>query len=240
MADHIYKRPYLDSGVFIAWIKGEVVVEKDGTGKDVTVDRGTIGEHVLTEAEQSQYPIIISGLTIAEVHKKKGKEKLADDENDNLLDYFDHDFVTVISVDRGIGEEANRLCRKHSDKKLSPNDGIHLACAKRAGCDVLLSWDDGLNSITGEGIRIERPRIYVPPPPPEPEPPPLIKAIQESQKIEEQSNAKGNEKVVSPSPQVPGSAAGSPASEAGAKAAEVGPTQQATSATDGEKKEVKS
>ena len=126
MAEHIYKRPYLDSGVFIAWIKGEVITEKGSDGKPVIVDRGKIGEHVLTEAEQGQYLIIISALTFAEVHKKRGKEKLAEDENDNVLDYFEHDFVTTVPVDRGVGVEANRLCRKYEDKKLSPNDAIHL------------------------------------------------------------------------------------------------------------------
>lgn len=70
---------------------------------------------------------------------------------------FQHDFINVVVIDRNIGEEANRLCREHEDKKLSPCDAIHLACAKKAGCDVLLSWDEGLNSITDPSIRIERP-----------------------------------------------------------------------------------
>lgn len=89
---HPYKRPYVDSSVFIAWIKGEKIKERR-TGK--TIDRGQIGEYVLTQAEQSQFPIVISSLTIAEVHKKKGKTKLTGDENMNVLLYFEHDFVTV-------------------------------------------------------------------------------------------------------------------------------------------------
>ncbi len=36
---------------------------------------------------------------------------------------------------------------------------IHLACALRAGCDVLLSWDGPLTSIKHEKIRIEKPRM---------------------------------------------------------------------------------
>lgn len=151
---HPYRKPYLDSGVFIAWIKGEKL--PDGKGKEV--DRGKIGEEILTQAESGEFPIVISSLTIAEVHKRKHKKKLSDDENKNTLLYFEHDFVAVQSVDRQIGEEANRLCRRHQDKKLSPADAIHLACAKRAGCDVLLSWDVPLTEVKEPGIKIETPR----------------------------------------------------------------------------------
>jgi predicted nucleic acid-binding protein len=159
VAKSYYGKPYLDSGVFIAWIKGEVVKAKDAQGNEIIIERGKIGESILTLAESRVYPIIISTLTLVEVHKKKGKEKLGADENQNVLDYFQHDFVNPVTIDRSIGEDANRLCRLHEDKKLSPCDAIHLACAKKAGCDVLLSWDDGLNSVEDPAIRIERPRL---------------------------------------------------------------------------------
>ena len=48
-------------------------------------------------------------------------------------------FIEIIDVDRQLGEQANRFCRTYG---LSPADAIHLTCALRAGCDVLLSWDD--------------------------------------------------------------------------------------------------
>ena len=155
----IYKRPYLDSGVFIAWIKGEKVKAKDASGKEIEIDRGKIGESVLTLAEQQVFPIVISALTFAEVHKKRGKQKLEGDENQNVLDYFEHDFVWVVPVDRAIGEEANRLCRLYEGEGLRPNDAIHMACAKRAECDVLLSWDGVLNSIKDPDIKTEPPII---------------------------------------------------------------------------------
>ncbi len=109
MAD-FYKKPYLDSGVFIAWIKGEKITRKDASGVEEIIDRGKIGEHILTLAEKQLFPIIISALTIAEVHKKKNMPKLDKDENQNILGYFEHDFVSPVVVDRSIGEEANRLC----------------------------------------------------------------------------------------------------------------------------------
>lgn len=137
----------------------EVVKAKDAEGKPILIDRGKIGERVLTLAENGVYSIIIPGLTIAEVHKKKGCPRLPDDENQNILDYFEYEFVTRVPVDRAIREEANRLCRKYEDEGLFPCDAIHLACAKKAGCDVLLSWDAVLNTLNDPDIRTEQPRI---------------------------------------------------------------------------------
>ena len=108
MASTFYRKPYLDSSVFIAWIKGEVIHRTNADGIEEVVDRGKIGEHVLTLAEQQAYPIIMSALTIAEVHKKKGRSRLEKDENEGILAYFEHDFVNPVPVDRSIGEEANR------------------------------------------------------------------------------------------------------------------------------------
>ena len=148
---HPYRNPYLDSSVFIGWIKREVIGG---------VDRGAIGEHILTQAENEQHPIVISTWTFAEVHKKRGKPKLSKDNNDNVLKYFEHEFVQVVTVDRGIGERANRLCRKYEDKNLSPADAVHLAAALRAKCDVLLTWDGPLLETAEPDIRIERPQKW--------------------------------------------------------------------------------
>jgi hypothetical protein len=40
-----------------------------------------------------------------------------------------------------------------------PNDAIHLACALRAGCDVLLGWDNRFAKVTHPNIRLEEPQI---------------------------------------------------------------------------------
>jgi len=94
-----------------------------------------------------------------EVQKKKGRPRLPSDENQNVLEYFEHDFVDPVPVDRAIGEHANRLCRQYEAEGLSPCDAIHLACALKAGCDVLLSWDAVLNKINHPDIRTEEPKI---------------------------------------------------------------------------------
>lgn len=39
------------------------------------------------------------------------------------------------------------------------NDAVHLTCALRAGCDVLLTWDNDFNAVVHPQIRIEQPQI---------------------------------------------------------------------------------
>ncbi len=155
MADDRYVKPYVESSVFISWIRGENGVPMRGQ----QIDCAKITETVLQDAEKGDYRVITSHLTIAEVHKKKGFTKLTDTENGQLLKYFENEFIAFVEVDRAIAEEANRLCRRYSDQKLSPNDAIHLASALKAGCDVLLTWDGGLLDIAHPNVKIEWPRI---------------------------------------------------------------------------------
>jgi len=141
-----YQKPYLDSSVFIAWLKGENVKG---------IDRGAIADHILTLAENGQFKIHTSAITLAEVHKLRTSPKLSNDEDERILAYFEHDFIQIIDVDRAIGEEANRLCRRYG---ILPNDGMHLACALRAGCDALLAWDDRFVKVDHPEIRVEEPQ----------------------------------------------------------------------------------
>jgi predicted nucleic acid-binding protein len=145
----------LDSNVFIAWKKGELI---NG------VDRAAIAEHILLEAEERHsYRITISALTLAEVYKVKGRpERLSNKLTKDLLLYFENEWFDVIPVDRSIGEEANRFCREYG---ILPNDAIHLACALRAGCDVLLAWDDRFCKVNHPDIRVEEPQIIAARPP---------------------------------------------------------------------------
>ena len=147
MTSHQYKYPYLDSSVFISWIKGENNING--------IDRKDITDHILKLAERREFKICASALTLAEVHKKRGSSQLSDAEDESILDFFEHEFIDIVDVDRTIGEQANRLCRQYP---LRPNDAIHLACALRAKCDVLLTWDGPLCSVKHPDIAIENPR----------------------------------------------------------------------------------
>lgn len=142
-----YKKPYVDSSVFIAWVKAEVVGG---------ADRGKIAQHILSAAERGDFSIYTSALTLAEVHKLRTGRTLPNGDSDKIIEYLERSHVKLIDVDRRIGEEANRLCRTHGIK---PNDAIHLASALRAGCDVLLAWDKRFTAVQTEQIRLEEPMI---------------------------------------------------------------------------------
>jgi predicted nucleic acid-binding protein len=145
-----YITPYVDSSVFIAWINKEVV---DG------VDRFAIADHVIKNAERGEYPIYISALTLSEVHKlpRGTTPPLTREQDEMIIRFFQNDWFKVLPVDRDIGETANRFCREYG---IHGNDAIHLACALRAKCDVLLVWDRPLvTRVQRSDIRVENPQI---------------------------------------------------------------------------------
>jgi predicted nucleic acid-binding protein len=141
----VFSRPYFDSSVFIAWLKGEMIKG---------VDRRLAADRLLRNAETGAYPATTSALTLAEVHKLRVGPSLPSEEDEQILRYFRQPFFEIVVVDRQLGEEANRLCRMHG---IYPNDGIHLACAMRAGCDVLFAWDDRFIRVQQPGIRVLEP-----------------------------------------------------------------------------------
>lgn len=142
-----YRKPYFDSSVFIAWIKGEVIKG---------IERGVVAGSILTVAEHGDFQIYTSALTLAEVHKLRGGERLPSNLGDRILAYFEHDFIRIVDVDRNIGEQAHKKCREHG---IYPNDAIHLVCAMKAGCEVLLAWDARFNKVKEPTIRIEEPQM---------------------------------------------------------------------------------
>lgn len=145
--DNQYVKPYLESSVFIAWIRGEKI---DG------VDRKKVVDHILTLAEQGHYKIVTSTWTLAEVHKRKSGPVLSKKEDDRFLDWFEHDYILPVDVSRAIGEQANQLARKYG---LKPTDSVHLACAIRAECDVLLSYDPDFLNLKDPPMKIKTPAI---------------------------------------------------------------------------------
>jgi predicted nucleic acid-binding protein len=151
-----YSKPYIESSVFIAFIKSE---KTQGPTHDM--DAQAIFASIIKCALDGHFPIYTSSLTIAEVHKRKGCDELSDTESADLTPHFREDFITLVEVDREIAETANHLCRTHKavdgQRALRPNDAIHIASAKKAGCDVLLTWDPGLLSQKIDGLRIECP-----------------------------------------------------------------------------------
>lgn len=150
MADQ-YRRPYIDSSLFLGWKNRELV-----NGQD----RYLIFQHIWEFAVANEFKLFTSAITFAEVYKLRHRNAPEPLETiEELVKDFEREFIESIEVDREIGLEANILCRRYAAHKLYPNDAIHLACALRARCDVLLAWDRPLNSIQHPDIRIEEPQI---------------------------------------------------------------------------------
>lgn len=150
----MYRRPYVESSAFIAFIKGET--------KGSDHDCRAVVESILSAAEDGQFKIFTSSLTIAEVFKNKKKGvQLTEQENEDLKPYFRENYIVIVEVDREIGERANDLCRLHQPGPdipgLRPNDAIHLACAERADCEVLLAYDPDLTKQKHPDIDIKWP-----------------------------------------------------------------------------------
>lgn len=149
MADQ-YQRPYIDTSVFLGWKNHEVI-----NGKD----RYAIFQHIWQKAEAGEFKIYTSPLAIAETFKLRHTNVQPLQTVLDVLKEFEREFVESVEIDREIGMEANLFCRQFAVHKLYPNDAVHLACALRAKCDVLLSWDRPLNSVVHPNIRIEEPEI---------------------------------------------------------------------------------
>jgi predicted nucleic acid-binding protein len=159
----IYRKPYIESSVFIAFIKGETQKGNHDCEKVV----GSI----LEAAKRGLFQIFTSSLTIAEVFKNKKSIGLTEQQNADLRPYFREAYIQLIEVDRAIGERANELCRTHQRSldipALRPNDAIHLASAERAGCEVLLAYDPDLTKQSHESLDIRWPEeiVQIAPPP---------------------------------------------------------------------------
>jgi predicted nucleic acid-binding protein len=151
VAGRYYKKPCLDSSVFIGGLDGEIC---NG------IKRGVVFRYIVEKATRKELTIFIAAITLAEVYKTKKRTKSTDPLLDEFLELISEPFVEVIEVDRETGINAHKLCRRFAANKLYPNDAIHLACALRAKCDVLLAWDVPLIGVSHPDIRIEEPTIY--------------------------------------------------------------------------------
>ena len=146
MTEENFKRPYLDSSVFIAALKEEA-------GRADTV------KYILDAADKSQIQIVASTFVAAEVIKiRKQTEYLSHDEEVEIDAILNNGKILFVEVDLRVALEARKLARDHS---LKPVDAVHLASALRAKADVLLRYDDGFNVPSGiEGMKVCEPFWY--------------------------------------------------------------------------------
>lgn len=155
MVPEIYTKPYIDSSVWIGWIKEE--------GNLKGINRKDVFDHILLQAQRGDFLIYTSAATLAEVHKRRGQDhSLTTKQDEDILEFFEHSYIRLIEVNREIGEAANRLCRDISlsptGASIKPFDAIHLASALSVNCDYLLCWDETFAGFVHPKIKIEEPR----------------------------------------------------------------------------------
>lgn len=120
-----FRRPYLDSSVYIAAIKGER-------------DRAPVAKAILREAQAGKIHIVASTFVITEVLRGRDYPRLSVAEERKVDAFFEHEFITWVELDVLAARHARDLARAHN---LRPADAVHLASAIRGGADQLLRWD---------------------------------------------------------------------------------------------------
>jgi len=143
-----YKRPYLDSSVYIAAINNE-------PGRAKTV------KQIFAAADRSEIELVASTFVAAEVIKMRGQGYLSLDHEVAIESYLKSEHILWVELDLSLAIRARGIARDHS---LKPGDAIHLASAIRGKADVLLRFDDRFTA-NGDiaGIEVCDPYWYGPP-----------------------------------------------------------------------------
>ncbi len=90
-------------------------------------------------AKAQKIRIVCSAMAVAECVKLCKDAPPTDEEIQQIRDYFDRSWVTVIPVDRPVAKRAADLVRQHD---LKPPDAIHLATALRQpDVQCLMTYD---------------------------------------------------------------------------------------------------
>ena len=132
MAD-FFQKPYLDSSVFFGLIKKEAILCPGG------LFRWQIAERIFEDAASGKYVIFTSTATIAEVRRIRRQDHPLDPAELQLVqEFFQHQYIQTIDVNREIAEKAQELGATYG---ITAIDAIHLATSIWWACDVLLVWD---------------------------------------------------------------------------------------------------
>ena len=158
------KRLAWDSSAWISYIQQEKVVLKDGSPED----RGSMCRPVLQAAEKGDVEIVVSSVALVEVICKNKDASINDQK---VRDYFDNDYILLVSADKDVCDLARRLMLA-GHAGLRPADAIHVATACISNADELHTFDDKLLDLDsrtdrkdGTRLRIRKPRLPAPPAP---------------------------------------------------------------------------
>lgn len=158
------KRLAWDSCIWISYIQEEAVVLPNGA----TENRATMCRDVLQAAEKGTVEIVVSAIALVEVI---GRNKTAGFDDQKVRDFFDNDYILLVSADKDVSDFARKLMLA-GHPKLRPADAIHVATACIADADELHTFDAALLALDGKidrkdgtRLRIRKPKVPAPPAP---------------------------------------------------------------------------
>jgi predicted nucleic acid-binding protein len=121
-----------DACTWIALIQQERIRDENG---NVVEDRYALSRSVIDRAEKGAVEIAVSGLCLVEVNKPS-----ATTPRDQLVAYFENDYILLVPVDKVIGERARALMFA-ALPGLKPPDAVHLATALISNADEMHTFD---------------------------------------------------------------------------------------------------
>ena len=113
---------------------------------------------IVNEAKSGEIQMFISPLTMAETVRPKGSNApISRGIRDQVLAFFENDYITLIPFSREIARASLEYCW---DYGLRARDALHLAFAVHAECDALETIDGNLiKDISGHGsIQVREPK----------------------------------------------------------------------------------
>jgi predicted nucleic acid-binding protein len=124
---------------------------------------------VIEQAKKGKIEIAMSALCLAEVCKNKD---IKDGDPKKIAEFFEHDYLLLVNLDRDVGEQARELMMA-GISKLKPADACHLATAAMTPDVVelhtfdekLLSLNGSITKADGTPLKICWPDVGGPPPP---------------------------------------------------------------------------
>lgn len=126
---------YWDSSTFIAFFR-----EEEG--------RVDLCQAVIDAAIAGNVRIITSTLAFSEVVHIRHRERLTEDMEEELRDFFEYDFIVPVVLDRSVSEYARELMWRH--RHLRAYDANHLSSAYHAGVNIIDSFDDDFLRLDGQ------------------------------------------------------------------------------------------
>lgn len=140
-------RFYLDSNVYLAWLRGE-----EG--------RVETARELLTAGQENRLAIVASTLVYAEVcGHGEVRAAEADEVDAKIRAFFEHGFLRWMEVDLPTARQARTLSRQLG---LRGADAIHLASAIRGRAAKFMTWDakDFPIGQTVEGVQVQQPEAH--------------------------------------------------------------------------------